>query len=257
MDADVVIAWAHSGFPDAAKSAFQRPTRFIVLPNPASWATTLAGFESPSPIRAIVSKYAPGVTPTRIATLGFSASCQGVHALLASSDGGRIDAAVAIDGIHTGRPVTAAAMTNWFNYAKLAFLNERLFLITHSSVKPPTYASTTETADWLWTTLNGSPNSFMDPPVPDLAIPATEVHVQAGPATGPARTVQYPVAPFKPRRRRGGLIILGFENLDIPMGTADHIYQAKAVMPAALSKILAARWNAIDPANPDAACYIG
>jgi hypothetical protein len=256
VDADVVIAWAHSGFPEAAKAAFKRPTRFIVLPNPTSWKTPLAGYESPSPVRAIVSKFAPGVTPTRIATLGFSASCQGVASLLASKDGGRLDAAVAIDGIHTGRPVTAAAMTPWLNFAKFAFLNERLFVITHSAVKP-TYASTTETADWLWKTLTGSLAPFQDPPVPPIPIAPTSVHVGAGPATGPDRTVDYPTPPAKPARRRGGMVILGFENRDIPMGTADHIYQAKAVMPAVLSALLAARWNAIDPSSPDSACYVG
>lgn len=257
MDADVVIAWSHSGFPEAAKAAFKRPTRFCVLPNPASWKDPLAGYGSPSPVRAIISKFAPGVTPTRVATLGFSASCQGVAALLASKDGGRLDAAVAIDGIHTGRPVTYAAMTPWFNFAKLAFLNDRLFVITHSAVKPPNYASTTETADWLWKTLTGSLEPLQDPPVPILGIAPTSVHVSAGPATGPDRTVQYPVPPAKPARRRGGLVILGYENRDIPMGTADHIYQAKAVMPAVLAALLAARWNAIDPASPDTACYVG
>lgn len=255
-DADVVIAWAHSGFPEAAKAAFQRPTRFLVLPNPASWGQPLASYSSPSPVRAIVAKFAPGVTPLRIATLGFSASCQGVHSLLASSDGGHLDAAVAIDGIHTGKPITAAAMTNWLNFAKLAFLNERLFTITHSAVKP-TYASTTETADWLWKTLSGGLAPSEDPKAPVLPIGPTSVHVQGGPVTGPDRTVDYPVPPRKPSRRRGGLIIYGFENRDIPMGTADHIYQAKAVMPAALIATLAARWNAIDPKSPDTACYVG
>jgi len=255
--ADVVIAWAHSGFPEAAKAAFQRPTRFIVLPNPASWGQPLSDYFSPSQVRAILAKYAPGVTPIRVATLGFSASCQGVQGLLGSSDGGRLDAAVCIDGIHVGRPVTAAAMTNWLNFAKLAFLNERLFLVTHSSVKPPNFASTTETADWLWTTLNGSNAPFTDPPVPTLNIMPTSIHVAGGPVTGPDRTVDYPVPPRQPDRRRGGLVILGFDNKDIPMGTADHIYQAKAVMPAVLAGILAARWNAIDPASPESACYVG
>lgn len=255
---DVVIAWAHSGFPESAKSAFQRPTKFIVLPNPASWKEALAPYQSPSPVRAIIAKFAPGVTPTRVAVLGFSASCSAVAQLLASSDGGRIDACVAVDGIHTGRPVTAAAMTPWLSLAKLAFLNERLFAVTHSAVKPPNYASTTETADWLWKTLWGSSEPHEDPPAAPLSIPPdVPVHVPGGPTTGPDRTVIYPVPPAKPPRRRGGLAILGFENRDLPMGTADHIYQAKAVMPAVLRAYLAARWNAIDPENPSASCFVG
>lgn len=140
-EADVIIAWGHGPVPESVKGAFQRPTKFLTLPNP-NWKEPLAAFLSPSPVRAILAKYAPGTTPTRVATLGFSASCQGVGALLGSIDGGRIEAAVAVDGIHTGKPVSLSGMMPWLDFTKLAFLNDRLFVVTHSAVVPGKYAST-------------------------------------------------------------------------------------------------------------------
>jgi len=257
--ADVIIAWSHGGIPKSVQPEFQRPTRFITVPSPEKWSQTLAGL-LPSPIRGIVAKYAPGVEPLRVAVLGFSASCSGVVQMLASSDGGRIDSALAIDGIHAGydaqKKPNAASMKTWVEFAKLAFLNERLFVITHSSVVPPNYASTTETANYIWNAL-GESSDFADPPLPDLSVAPTSVHVAAGPATGPDRTVQYPAPPWKTQRRRGGLVILGCNNNDVPRGTADHIYQAKAMLPLALVRFLAARWNNMDPNAPGASCYVG
>lgn len=250
--ADVIIAWGHGPVPSAAKSAFQRPTKFLTLPNP-NWRKPLEGLYPP--LRAIMEKYAPGVAPLRVACLGFSASCQGVGALL-GADGGHLDAAIAIDGIHTGKPVTAAAMTPWIEFGKRAVVNDALFVDSYSSVDPIQYASTTMTADFLWKYLTGDDETFQIPEVPDLDIPPMSVHVNAGPATGKERTVDYPAPAWKARRRAAGLILIGCNNLDGP-GTADHIYQAKAMLPAALTQILAPRWNAIDPFDAGAGCYVG
>ena len=180
-----------------------RPTKFLTLPNP-NWKSPLESFNYSSPIQSIVEKFAPGTTPLRVATLGFSASCQGVASLLGSPQGGWFDAAVAIDGVHTGLPVTAAGMTPWFNFGKLAVVNERLLVVTHSSVVPPGYASTTQTADWLWNTLTGGSESFAIPPVPPLVMPPTTIHVSGGPATGTTRDVSYPAPPARPKKRAGG-----------------------------------------------------
>jgi pimeloyl-ACP methyl ester carboxylesterase len=264
-EADVVIAWAHGGIPESVHSAFTRPTKFINLPNPESdkWSEALAPYGYPSPVRAMVAKFAPGTQPKRVALLGFSASCSAVAQVLASADGGRVDSVLAIDGIHTGysdkvkHVVNANGMKPWFEFGKYAVVNERLFVDSHSSVVPPDYASTTETADWLWNTLTASSPAFVEPKLPDLSVPPTTVHVSAGPATGPDRTVDYPVAPYQPPRRAGGLIILGCDNNDKPRGTADHIYQAKVMLPLALTRLLAPRWNDMDPNNPGQSCYVG
>lgn len=263
MEADVIICWNHGGVPKGlVESSFQRPTRVISLPNPASWAKAVEKYW-PFPVRGIIKEFAPDVTPLRVAALGFSASCQGVAQLLASQDGAALDAVVAIDGIHTGyvpaegkKSVNPNGMKPWFEYGKYAVVNERLFCITHSSVVPPNYASTTETAEYLWNTLTFEPMAFTVPELPPLNPPPTTVKVPAGPATGPARTVEYPSPPWKGKRRCGGLVVLGCSNLDVPRGTADHIYQAKTMLPLVLTALLAARWNAIDPKAPGQACFV-
>jgi len=258
VKSDILIAWSHGGIPKSVEPAFQRPTRFINIPSPSSWKETLAEFGSP-PVLGILQKYAPGVEPVRVAALGFSASCQGVAQLLSSGDGGRLDAIVAIDGLHVSyagnKQVNPAGMVPWLQFGQLARDNQRLMVVTHSSVVPPNYASTTETADFLWDKLMYGSKEPPYPPLPDLSAPPTTVHVSGGPATGPTRDVEYPAPPWKSLRRQGGLVVLGAKNLDAP-GTADHIYQAKVVLPLVLTRFLAARWNAIDPAEPGQSCYV-
>jgi hypothetical protein len=253
-EADVVVAWGHGSVPQAVKPAFLRPTRFVTLPNPQSWKEALA--EAGGSLHALLAKYASDVEPLRVAALGFSASCQGVAQILAGPDGRDLEAAIAVDGLHVGLPIAPLAMRPWVNFAALAYQNEKLLVVTHSSIVPPGYASTTQTADYLWKTLVGDEVGTL-PDVPDLSIPPTSVHVSAGPATGPDRTVQYPAPPAQPPKRAYGLVVLGYDNLDVPRGTADHVYQAKAVLPMVLAQFLAKRWNAIDPKDPAAACFTG
>lgn len=70
---------------------------------------------------------------------------------------------VAIDGIHTdyvgGKPgpleslLEAGRLEPWVAFAREAVAGRRRLLVTHSEIFPGTYASTTETADWLLRTL--------------------------------------------------------------------------------------------------------
>ena len=270
---DVVIAWNHGAFPPAAKTAFTRPTRIINLPNPIAgenWSSVVTAF-GPSPIRGILAKYAPGVTPLRVGLLGFSASCAGVAAVLGSSDGGYIDAVYACDGIHTsytnpskpGGEMKTAGLQPWLNFGALAVQNARLFLISHSSVVPSItdangtrfYASTTETANWLWKTLTSSDDPYAaQPPMPDLKVGPTSI---TSSVNGPQRTVEYAGPVYKRKNRDDGLIIWGLSNVDKYAGTTDHVYQAKMMMPAILAQVFAARWNSIDPKAPGQSCFIG
>lgn len=254
MQADVVVSW-FAGVPQSAQTAFKRPTKFIALPIPPGRKYAAAVQElGQNPIANAIKKYASGTEPLRVAVMGFSEGCAGVAQLLASADGGRVDSVLAIDGIHTGyangNQVNPPSMKSWFEFAKLAVVNERLFVDSYSSVVPPGYASTTETADWLWKNLNlelGGEQIY--PLLPPLVAPPTTIHVSGGPATGKTRDVEYPVIPWKQQRRANGLILLGCKNND-PPGTADHIYQARVMMPVVVINLLAARWNELDPADP-------
>lgn len=262
--ADVVISWSFAGVPQSVRSLFKRPTKFVEIPTPPS-RTYFAQVNSlgwAAPVRGILKKYAPGTEPLRIALLGFSESCSGVRSVLGSGDGNRIDSVIAIDGIHTPyvqsgsqKLVSPADMAPWFEFAKKAVLNDALLVDTYSSVKPPGYASTTETADWLWKTLNLDLNTQpISPALPPLSAPATTVKSNALPGV-PSKIVEYPTIPWKLQRRASGLVLLGLSN-NHSAGVADHQYQAKVMLPLALTAFLVERWNAIDPNDQKSSCYI-
>lgn len=251
-DADVVVSWFAS-VPDAVKAKFSRPTKFIQLPIPPgrNYKGAIAELGS-SPVAGAIAKYAPGTKALRVALLGFSEGCSGVVGLLASNDGGRVDSVFAIDGAHAGYTNGKTPPINppkaWFEFAKLAVVNERLFVLSYSSVVPPGYASTTEVANWIWTNLNlDSQDPQASPPLPALVPAAKTIKSNALPGI-PSVLVEYPSPPWKAQRRSGGLVLLGLNN-NQPAGVADHQYQAAVMLPLTLEAFLVPRWNENDPAN--------
>jgi hypothetical protein len=74
----------------------------------------------------------------------------------------RVERVLLIDGLHTGyvdgRPGTGPALDSsletaglevFLRFARDAVAGRRRMIVTHSEIFPGTYASTTETADWL------------------------------------------------------------------------------------------------------------
>jgi hypothetical protein len=128
----------------------------------------------------------------------------------------RIVAVLLMDGMHTsyipegtadgGEPDTTYLMA-FACFARAAFGVRKSFLITHSEIKPETYASTTETADWLVHTLGLQRASLLGP--------------------GPRGMRQLSEV------RAGGFVILGFAGDTAP----DHIDHFHA-MPELLARIL-------------------
>jgi len=105
---------------------------------------------------------ARGSSPTfkrfsRIEITSFSAGYGAIRALLRSSAKLRIDSVLLLDGLHTSyvddaagvRSVDEMAMLPFLEFAKRASEGQVAFVITTSSIVPPDYASTTETAQWL------------------------------------------------------------------------------------------------------------
>jgi len=256
-EADVVVSWAFAPVPESVRAAFKRPTRFVALPTPANrkYGEQLRAMGWPTPVREIIRRHAPGVTPLRVAALGFSESCGGVLGLLKSGDGARIDAAVAVDGIHTApdKEPNPVALQPWVSFATLAAAAERLCVITHSSIEPP-YASTTATAAQIWERATGSDKYHDFPAVRGIEAAPTSIRVGSPPAARPY-TVEYPRPAQQLPRRLNGLVVLGYDNVD-PQGYADHIYQARVILPIAVGRFLAARWSAVDPRDPAATCYV-
>lgn len=92
---------------------------------------------------------------------GFSAGHGAIRAILREPRHvGRVDAVLLLDGMHTGyvpegRPVAdggaldPAPLRSLLAFAEAAIREEKSLLVTHSEIFPGTFASTTETADWL------------------------------------------------------------------------------------------------------------
>jgi hypothetical protein len=74
----------------------------------------------------------------------------------------RVDSVVLLDGLHTGyvgKRINGQPLDAIVAYAKRAAQGERLMFVSHSSIIPPGYASTTETANYLIWRLGGRPRA--------------------------------------------------------------------------------------------------
>jgi hypothetical protein len=97
---------------------------------------------------------------SQIALGGWSAGCGAIRQILldpASYD--RVDRVLCIDGVHTGytngtpgpgeSDVDASNLQTWLRFGRDAMAGKKRLVVTHSEIFPGTFASTTETADWL------------------------------------------------------------------------------------------------------------
>lgn len=145
----------------------------------------------------------------RVAVSAFSAGYGGVRALLSDDrTAAAIDAVVLLDGLHTsylperavlaeGGALDTAKLVPFLRYARRAIAGQARLLITHSEIFPGTFASTTETTDWL---------------IAALGLSRTPVL-----AWGPGGMQQLSEV------RRGGLTILGFAGNTGP-DHVDHLH---------------------------------
>jgi len=101
-----------------------------------------------------------GVHFNRLILGGWSAGCGAIRQILKTPESyARVDAVIAIDGIHTGyvddKPgpleskLGEANLEIWVKLARDAVAGRKRVLVTHSEIFPGTFASTTETADYL------------------------------------------------------------------------------------------------------------
>jgi hypothetical protein len=103
-------------------------------------------------------------TPVRMGSVvlsAFSAGHGAVRSIFRDPAGfARVDAVLLLDGMHTsyvpegrvmaeGGRLDESNLVGYAHFARAAVAGSRRFLITHSAIFPGTYASTTETADWL------------------------------------------------------------------------------------------------------------
>lgn len=194
----------------AGSSAYEQPFRVR-----ATWPRLLATIDS-----ALNAGASERVSLGPVYLSAFSAGNGAVRAIIADSAGAaRVRGIAILDGIHTGyvpdRRVVADSgrldpdnLQSLLRYARRAVRGEVRMLVSHSEVFPGTFASTTETANWLLSA---------------LALPRTAVL-----AWGPNGMQQTSEA------RAGGFTLLGFAGNSAP----DHLDHLHA-LPTWLGRIVA------------------
>ena len=92
---------------------------------------------------------------------GFSAGHGAIRAILRDArHAARVEAILLLDGMHTsyvpehsllasGATLDTSNLVEFAAFARAASRGEKRFVVTHSEIFPGTFASTTETADWL------------------------------------------------------------------------------------------------------------
>lgn len=98
----------------------------------------------------------------RIALSAWSAGYGAVRSILSQPLGrDRVDSVLLLDGLHCdyvqGGALERTSLEPFLRFAQKAAANKRLMVVSHSSIVPPGYASTTETANYLIHELGGSP----------------------------------------------------------------------------------------------------
>lgn len=96
----------------------------------------------------------------KIGLSSWSAGYGAVQRVLESSLAERVDAVVLLDGLHTSFTNSEGArltMAPFVNFARRASDGETFMHVSHSSIIPPGYASTTETASYLIWQVGGEP----------------------------------------------------------------------------------------------------
>lgn len=123
---------------------------------PAAYDTLLVSIR-----RVLDSTFSTSTKLGRVTLAGFSAGHGAVRAILRDSAHFRnIDAVLLLDGMHTsyapegvvlekGGKIDSTNLISLTKFARAAVRGEKRFLITHSEIFPGTFASTTETADYV------------------------------------------------------------------------------------------------------------
>lgn len=96
----------------------------------------------------------------KIGLSSWSAGYGAVQRVLDSAMASRVDSVILLDGLHTSFTNTEGAkltLAPFVRFAQRAAEGETFMHVSHSSILPPGYASTTETANYLIWQLGGTP----------------------------------------------------------------------------------------------------
>jgi hypothetical protein len=128
----------------------------------AGSATYARLFEDPQRFQRLLTEAEAkaGVRFDRVLLGGWSAGCGAIRQVLRDNEAyARVDGILLIDGIHTdyveGKPgpleskIGTENLKVWEQFGRDAVAGRKRMMITHSEIFPGTFASTTETADYL------------------------------------------------------------------------------------------------------------
>jgi hypothetical protein len=130
-----------------------------------------AAFDAPDAFARLVTSVERAVEkktgrPAKARKIGLSAWSAGygaVQKILGQKYGKeRVDAVILLDGLHCGyqgQSVNALQIQAFSEFAKRAAAKQKLMFVSHSSIIPPGYASTTETANFLIHEVGGAPKA--------------------------------------------------------------------------------------------------
>jgi len=124
--------------------------------DPAAFDSLLAGVG-----REVAAAIGKSARAGRVTLVGFSAGHGAVRAILREPRYfAQVDAVLLLDGMHTsyvpegivldkGGVLDTSNLTAFADFARASMRGEKRFVVTHSEIFPGTFASTTETCDWL------------------------------------------------------------------------------------------------------------
>ena len=162
-----VLFFFHGGtwLPEVAGA--QNKVAVIAVQAGAGSASYARLFDDPARFPALLkeAETKAGVHFGRVMLGGWSAGCGAIRQILKDpASYARVDAALMIDGIHTdyvdGKPgpleskIGGGNLEIWQQLARDAIAGRKRAIVTHSEIFPGTFASTTETADYLLKQLN-------------------------------------------------------------------------------------------------------
>jgi hypothetical protein len=158
-----ILFFFHGGdwLPELAASR-QRQMAVVLVQAGAGSGSYVQLFKDPTRFLSLIAaaESASHMHFSQIALGGWSAGCGALRQILldpASYD--RINRVLCIDGVHTGytngtpgpgeSDLDASNLQIWLRFGRDAIAGKKRLIITHSEIFPGTFASTTETADWL------------------------------------------------------------------------------------------------------------
>ena len=157
-----VLFFFHGGtwLPEVAAS--QNKVAVVTVQAGSGSGTYSRLFDDPARFPALLkeAEEKAGVRFGRVMLGGWSAGCGAIRQILKAPESyARVDAALMIDGIHTdyvdGKPgpleskIGGENLEIWQQFARDAMAGRKRAIVTHSEIFPGTFASTTETADYL------------------------------------------------------------------------------------------------------------